>query len=96
MGDFNCRRITEPLQEIFRTRLNLPDGKLGAIGAVHTFGDYLNRLKSAPSYVMCLHDMTALRHACSLSDSDCAGRLNPPLDTDRLYNLFTDTCASPP
>jgi putative endonuclease len=24
-----------------RTRLNLPDGKLGAIAAVHTFGDYL-------------------------------------------------------
>jgi uncharacterized Zn finger protein (UPF0148 family) len=32
---------TETLRDAFRTRLNLPDGKLGAIAAVHTFGDYL-------------------------------------------------------
>lgn len=32
---------TETLCDAFRTRLNLPDGKLGAIAAVHTFGDYL-------------------------------------------------------
>ncbi len=32
---------TGTLQQIFRARLNLPDGKLGAIAAVHTFGDYL-------------------------------------------------------
>jgi hypothetical protein len=35
------KTATDTLQEIFRTRLNLPDGKLGAIAAVHTFGDYL-------------------------------------------------------
>ncbi len=35
------KTATETLQEIFRDRLNLPDGKLGAIAAVHTFGDYL-------------------------------------------------------
>ena len=32
---------TETLRDAFRTRLALPDGKLGAIAAVHTFGDYL-------------------------------------------------------
>lgn len=32
---------TETLCDAFRTRLNLPEGKLGAIAAVHTFGDYL-------------------------------------------------------
>ena len=32
---------TETLRDAFRTRLDLPDGKLGAIAAVHTFGDYL-------------------------------------------------------
>ena len=31
---------TETLRDAFRTRLDLPDGKLGAIAAVHTFGDY--------------------------------------------------------
>ena len=35
------KTATDTLQEIFLTRLNLPDGKLGAIAAVHTFGDYL-------------------------------------------------------
>ena len=32
---------TETLRDAFRIRLKLPDGKLGAIAAVHTFGDYL-------------------------------------------------------
>ncbi len=32
---------TATLQDAFRNRLNLPVGKLGAIAAVHTFGDYL-------------------------------------------------------
>ncbi len=32
---------TETLRDSFRARLKLPDGKLGAIAAVHTFGDYL-------------------------------------------------------
>gem|GEM_PF-1256792 len=32
---------TETLRDSFRTRLNLPDGKLAAIAGVHTFGDYL-------------------------------------------------------
>jgi hypothetical protein len=32
---------TETLRDAFRTRLHLPDGRIGAIGAVHTFGDYL-------------------------------------------------------
>ncbi|MCX6865430.1 MAG: hypothetical protein NTV46_04285 [Verrucomicrobia bacterium] len=27
--------------ESFRARLNLPDGRLAAIAAVHTFGDYM-------------------------------------------------------
>jgi hypothetical protein len=35
------RTATECLRDHFRTRLNLPEGKLGAIAAVHTFGDYL-------------------------------------------------------
>lgn len=35
------KTANETLQEIFGARLNLPDGKLGAIAAVHTFGDYL-------------------------------------------------------
>ena len=32
---------TTTLQEGFRTRLGLPHGRIGAIAAVHTFGDYL-------------------------------------------------------
>jgi hypothetical protein len=32
---------TETLRDFFRTQLCLPDGKLGAIAALHTFGDYL-------------------------------------------------------
>ena len=32
---------TETLRDSFRTRLNLPDGRIGAIAAVHTFGDFL-------------------------------------------------------
>jgi hypothetical protein len=32
---------TSTLEEAFRTRLNLPDGRIGAVAAVHTFGDYL-------------------------------------------------------
>jgi hypothetical protein len=32
---------TETLRDSFRTRLNLPDGKLAAVAGVHTFGDYL-------------------------------------------------------
>jgi hypothetical protein len=32
---------TATLQDAFRTRLNLPDGRIGAVAAVHTFGDYL-------------------------------------------------------
>jgi hypothetical protein len=32
---------TETLRDAFRTRLDLPDGRIGAIAAVHTFGDYL-------------------------------------------------------
>ncbi|MGY8659295.1 MAG: IS91 family transposase, partial [Verrucomicrobiales bacterium] len=32
---------TNTLQDAFRTRLNLPQGRIGAIAAVHTFGDYL-------------------------------------------------------
>ena len=45
--NFGCPRksATETLQEIFRARLNLPDGKLGAIAAVHTFGDYLTFIR---------------------------------------------------
>ncbi len=33
--------IPKVLRGIFRTRLNLPQGKLAAIAGVHTFGDYL-------------------------------------------------------
>ena len=33
--------VTENLRDAFRIRLNLPDGKLCTIAAVHTFGDYL-------------------------------------------------------
>ena len=32
---------TATLQDAFRTRLDLPDGRIGAVAAVHTFGDYL-------------------------------------------------------
>lgn len=32
---------TESLRDHFRARLDLPEGKLGGIAAVHTFGDYL-------------------------------------------------------
>ena len=32
---------TATLQDAFRTRLGLPQGRIGAIAAVHTFGDYL-------------------------------------------------------
>jgi hypothetical protein len=32
---------TDTLLESFRARLNLPDGRLAAVAAVHTFGDYL-------------------------------------------------------
>ncbi len=32
---------TVTLQDAFRTRLDLPDGRIGAVAAVHTFGDYL-------------------------------------------------------
>ena len=32
---------TTTLQDAFRTRLNLPQGRIGAIAALHTFGDYL-------------------------------------------------------
>lgn len=35
------RTATECLRDHFRARLDLPEGKLGAIAAVHTFGDYL-------------------------------------------------------
>ena len=31
----------DTLRDYFRIRLSLPDGKLGAIAALHTFGDYL-------------------------------------------------------
>jgi hypothetical protein len=36
---FHC--AIETLTDIFRAQLNLPEGKLGAVAAVHTFGDYL-------------------------------------------------------
>jgi len=32
----------ESLRDWMRTRLELPDGQLGAVAAVQTFGDYLN------------------------------------------------------
>jgi len=32
---------TDTLRDSFRTRLDLPDGRIGAIAAVHTFGDFL-------------------------------------------------------
>jgi hypothetical protein len=32
---------TATLQDVFRTRLDLSDGRIGAVSAVHTFGDYL-------------------------------------------------------
>ena len=35
------KTATDTLLESFRARLNLPDGRLAAIAAVHTFGDYL-------------------------------------------------------
>ena len=36
----------------FRSRLNLPDGKLAAIAGVHTFGDYLTRFYSTENQPM--------------------------------------------
>jgi hypothetical protein len=35
------KTATDTLLESFRARLNLPDGRLAAVAAVHTFGDYL-------------------------------------------------------
>ena len=35
------KTATDTLLESFRARLNLPDGRLAAVTAVHTFGDYL-------------------------------------------------------
>ncbi len=35
------RTAADTLRDAFRIRLGLPDGKLGAVAAIHTFGDYL-------------------------------------------------------
>ena len=34
------RTATSTLRDSFRARLGLPDGRIGAVAAVHTFGDY--------------------------------------------------------
>ncbi len=35
------KTATDTLRDAFRTRLALPDGRIAAAAAVHTFGDYL-------------------------------------------------------
>ena len=58
---------TTTLRDSFRTRLNLPDGKLAAIAGVHTFGDYL---------IFHHRFLHALRDA-KLISPNIAGTINP-------------------
>jgi len=75
--DHLFRVSIECLRDWMRTRLDLPDGQLGAVAAVQTFGDYLN-----------FHPHLHVLAATGLVDRDGRFHLMPVESIEPLSELF--------
>ena len=71
------RTAIDTLRDWFRARLDLPDGRLAAVAAVHTFGDYL-----------VFHPHLHVLAACGLFDAEGRFHLLPVESLEPLAELF--------